>query len=192
MFTRSCTAMAPPRIVNGTMPNWDWSIARCSTRRDFVSGSSILHRNVHRAGDSVQCDGDLQRLTRCRSPGAFDGDQRVGIAIGLEHPFQHIAPGPRDVGGRRLRVEPDLRPQRGLVDDERIERNIEVGAPLARSDEPGDVVTRDHMVVPELRQRAATPDDDDHERTRGIDPKDGRPACRDALVIRLRKLRRLA
>ena len=121
-------------------------------RRNFFAGAAELHRCFDRSGGSVQRDGDAQRLSAAAGRMVAYGDRRVGIAVGLEHSFQHVAPGPLDVGGRRLRVESDLRPQFGLVDNQRIKRNIEVGATLARSDESGDVVTRDHVVVPELRQ----------------------------------------
>ena len=190
MSTRSFTAIAPPRIENGAIPNCDWSIAMVPSTETSSAVTSV--RAVASTSRVVPCSVTTAR-TGCgpvAGHGAGHRDPGKGVLSGFQHAFQHVAARALDVGGGRLRVESRRGAQGGLVDDERVERHVEVGAARVRRDVPCHVVAGDDVVVAELRERPAAPHFDDHEREVRVDAKHGRSLREQPLVVRVGRVGR--
>jgi hypothetical protein len=113
------------------------------------------------------------------------GNEGERIPLDLEYSRQHVPVCPGDVGFGGLCVEAGLCAQRWFIDDQPIERNIQVRPALFRGNIALYVVARDNVVMPQTRERSRPAHFDDDQRTRGIDSV-YRLATRDGFLIELR------
>ena len=181
---------------NGTAKDGKWLDAelalfeRHATTHGQLTGVSIdVHRNTHSVLNAVDRDRCVQRRAIGNGIHAIDGDDGVGVQVGVQL-REHVLSRAGNSRCSRLRIKRCLGAQFGLVDDELVEPNEEIRAGLARRDVATDIVAGNGMVVAESGQRSATAHLDDDERDGGIDLEHGKAALRRLLVEIFRKPRR--
>ena len=118
-------------------------------------------------------------------------DRHVGIAIGLERAFQHVPTRAGNRLGRRLGGETSLPAQLRLIDNQSIERDIEIRAARIRREISTHVVARHHVIVTEARERARAAHLDDDDRGSRIDAEHGSALGGRAQIRLLGKVFRL-
>ena len=112
------------------------------------------------------------------------------MQVGAQDAAEHVAPRAGDVGIAGLGVESGLRTQSRLVDGQPVEPCVEVGPAFGRRDIAAQVVARDDVVVPEVRERARAADFHGDQRPCRVDLEDGLAAPCSALVEAEGKRRR--